>query len=233
MSSWSLNGSLALAIIEAGIPCLATILFRYNLANLSNGSFSLIGKKFRHWLTVRGRMDVSPSCLAPYINFSSLCVPSARDSNLSLGIIHFGLYRTTSSSRDSLVSAASIFLNSLSSVVWRDPNQLSYLKARIRVALSVLYSSGIGQLSLLSLDDIGISQIVVFYSNPAKALSHVKRRSDRECVVMAFYGRVEKKTPRCIWFRYKIRVSLSFRAKPLPTQVLNHVKGQKSVYEEK
>nr|GFA93063.1 hypothetical protein [Tanacetum cinerariifolium] len=32
-------------MIETGIPCLATILFRYNLANLSNGSFSLIGKK--------------------------------------------------------------------------------------------------------------------------------------------------------------------------------------------
>ncbi|GJV40162.1 reverse transcriptase domain-containing protein [Tanacetum coccineum] len=32
-------------IIKAGIPCLATILFSYNLANLSMGSFSLIGKK--------------------------------------------------------------------------------------------------------------------------------------------------------------------------------------------
>nr|GEZ38129.1 hypothetical protein [Tanacetum cinerariifolium] len=32
-------------IIETGIPCLDTILFKYNLANLSNGSFSLIGKK--------------------------------------------------------------------------------------------------------------------------------------------------------------------------------------------
>nr|GFB25971.1 hypothetical protein [Tanacetum cinerariifolium] len=32
-------------IIKKGIPCLATILFKYNLANLSNGSFFLIGKK--------------------------------------------------------------------------------------------------------------------------------------------------------------------------------------------
>nr|GEZ88756.1 putative reverse transcriptase domain-containing protein [Tanacetum cinerariifolium] len=32
-------------MIETRIPCLATILFRYNLANLSSGSFSLIGKK--------------------------------------------------------------------------------------------------------------------------------------------------------------------------------------------
>nr|GEZ25069.1 hypothetical protein [Tanacetum cinerariifolium] len=35
-------------IIETGIQCLATILFKYNLANLSNGSFSLIGKKKNH-----------------------------------------------------------------------------------------------------------------------------------------------------------------------------------------
>nr|GEY45062.1 hypothetical protein [Tanacetum cinerariifolium] len=34
-----------LQIIETGISCLDIILFKYNLANLSNGPFSLIGKK--------------------------------------------------------------------------------------------------------------------------------------------------------------------------------------------